>query len=95
MKAGTRDPEARTQTHKPTSLQAFKLQAANLQAFGQGFKLQARVHKLQDPGARVQAYKLAQGTSNKDIGISGMLHVEGYLVRGEPHKIGIFRRCNF
>ena len=98
MKAGTRDPcqaLAPKPEHKLTNLQALKLQAASLQAFGQGFKLQARVHKLQDPGARVQAHELAQGTSNKDIGTSGMLHVEGYLVRGEAHKIGIFRRCNF
>ena len=39
-------------------LQALKLQAASLQAFPQRHKLQARVHKLQDPSTRVQAYKL-------------------------------------
>ena len=63
------------------SLQALKLQATSIPAQSQGFKLQARVHKLQDPVTRVQAHKpTVRGTSNKDKGILFMLHVEGYLV---------------
>ena len=33
-------------------------------------------HKLQDPRTRVQAYKLVQGTSNKDKGIFFMLNMK-------------------
>ena len=63
------------------SLQALKLQAASLPTSAQGFKLQARVNKLQDPMTRVQAHKLVRGTSNKYKCIFRMFHVEGYLVR--------------
>ena len=35
--------------------QALKHRCASVQAFSQGFKLQARSHKLQDPRTRVQA----------------------------------------
>ena len=63
------------------SLQALKLQATSVPAQSQGFKLQARVHKLQDPVTRVQAHKpTIRGASNKDKGILSVLHVEGYLV---------------
>ena len=62
-------------------LQALKLQAASLQAFPQRHKLQARVHKLQDPSTRVQAYKLrVRVTSNKDKCIQIMFHVKANLV---------------
>ena len=63
------------------SLQALKLQATSVPAGGQGFKLQARSHKLQDPMTRVQAHKpMFWGASNKDKGIVWMLHVEANLV---------------
>ena len=63
------------------SLQALKLQATSVPAGGQGFKLQARVYKLQAPMTRVQAHKpMFWGTSNKDKGILWMLHVEANLV---------------
>ena len=63
------------------SLQALKLQAASVPTSAQGFKLQARVNKLQDLRARVQAAgpKL-RGASNKDKSIFCMLHVEANLV---------------
>ena len=63
------------------SLQALKLQAHKLPPGGQGFKLQARSHKLQDLMTRVQAHKpTVRGASNKDKGILWMLHVEADLV---------------
>ena len=63
-------------------LQALKPQAASVPTSAQGFKLQARVHKLQDLMTRVQAHKpTVQGASNKDKGIFRMLYVKGYLVR--------------
>ena len=63
------------------SLQALKLQATSVPAGGQGFKLQARVYKLENLRARVQAAgpKL-RGASNKDKGVLWMLHVEANLV---------------
>ena len=63
------------------SLQALKLQAASIPTSAQGFKLQARVHKLQNLRARVQAAgpKL-RGASNEDKSIFCMLHVEANLV---------------
>ena len=63
------------------NLQALKLQAHKLPTSAQGFKLQARVHKLQDLRARVQAAgpKL-RGASDKDKSIFCMLHVEANLV---------------
>ena len=48
--------------------------------------LQAR--RTWEPG--VQAYKLVQGTSNKDKSIFFMLNMKRYLVRGEPHKVMAF-----
>ena len=63
------------------SLQALKLQATSVPAGGQGFKLQARVYKLENLRARVQAHKPTfRGASNKDKGILWMLHVEANLV---------------
>ena len=63
------------------SLQALKLEATSIPTGSQGFKLQARVHKLQDPVTRVQAHKPKfRGASNKDKGILWMLHVEANLV---------------
>ena len=63
------------------SLQALKLEAASIPTNAQGFKLQARVNKLQDLMTRVQAHKpTVRGTSNKDKGILSVLHVKGYLV---------------
>ena len=66
---------------KRTSLQALKLQAASIPTDAQGFKLQARMHKLKDPSTRVQAHKpTIRGASNKDKSIFSVLYVEGYLV---------------
>ena len=63
------------------SLQALKLQATSVPAGGQGFKLQAKILKRQDPVTRVQAHKpTIRGASNKDKGILWMLHVEANLV---------------
>ena len=63
------------------SLQALKLQATSVPAGGQGFKLQAKILKRQDPVPRVQAHKHKfLGTSNMDKGILWMLHVEANLV---------------
>ena len=63
------------------SLQALKLQATSVPAGGQGFKLQAKILKRQDPVTRVQAHKpTVQGASDKDKGVLWMLHMEGYLV---------------
>ena len=63
------------------SLQALKLEATSVPAGSQGFKLQARVHKLQNLRARVQAAgpKL-QGASNKNKCVLWVLHVEANLV---------------
>jgi hypothetical protein len=72
-------------------LQAFKQPDAGIEATSQGLKPGSRVHKLQDPGTRVQAYKLVQGTSYQDKSIFFVFNVERYLVRGEPHNIGFFR----
>ena len=66
---------------KRPSSQALKLQAASVQAFPQRLKLQALLLKLQDPSTRVQAYKLVQGTSNKNKCIQIMFHVKANLVR--------------
>jgi hypothetical protein len=63
------------------SLQALKLQATSIPANAQGFKLQARVNKLQDLMTRVQAHKpTVRGASNKDKGILFVFNVKGYLV---------------
>ena len=67
--------------YKLARLQALKLEAASIPTNAQGFKLQARSHKLQDLMTRVQAHKPAfRGASNKDKGIVWMLHVEANLV---------------
>ena len=67
--------------YKLARLQALKLEAASIPTNAQGFKLQARVYKLQDPMTRVQAHKPKfRGASNKDKGIVWMLHVEANLV---------------
>jgi hypothetical protein len=63
------------------SLQALKLQATSIPANAQGFKLQARVNKLQDLMTRVQAHKpTVRGASDKDKGILFVFNVKGYLV---------------
>jgi hypothetical protein len=63
------------------SLQALKLEAASIPTNAQGFKLQAKILKLQNLRARVQAAgpKL-QGASNKDKCIFCMLHMKANLV---------------
>ena len=66
---------------KIASSQALKLEAASIPANAQGFKLQAKILKRQDPVTRVQAHKpMFLGASNKDKGIVWMLHVEANLV---------------
>ena len=63
------------------SLQALKLEAASIPTNAQGFKLQAKILKRNDPVTRVQAHKpTIRGASNKDKGILWMLHVEANLV---------------
>ena len=63
------------------SSQALKHQATSVPAGGQGFKLQAKVRKRNDPMTRVQAHKpTIRGASNKDKGILWMFHVEANLV---------------
>ncbi len=63
------------------SLQALKLEAASIPTNAQGFKLQAKILKRNDPVTRVQAAgpKL-RGASNKDKRVLWMLHVEANLV---------------
>jgi len=63
------------------SLQALKLEATSVPTRSQGFKLQAKVRKRNDPMTRVQAAgpKL-RGASNKNKCILWMLHVEANLV---------------
>ena len=66
---------------KRARLQALKLQATSIPTSAQGFKLQARVNKLQDLMTRVQAHKpTSRGASNQDKGILWVFHVKGYLV---------------
>ena len=73
---------------KSLSSQALKLQAARLQALNQRLKLQARVHKLQDRRAGVQAnLPLIRGTSNKDKCIQIMFHVKANLMGGKDNSI--------
>ena len=63
------------------SSQALKLEAASIPTNAQGFKLQAKILKRNDPMTRVQAHKpMFRGASNKDKGIVWMLHVEANLV---------------
>ena len=63
------------------SLQALKLEAASVPTNAQGFKLQAKILKRNDPMTRVQAHKpTIRGASNKDKSIFRMLHVEANLV---------------
>ena len=61
--------------------QALKLEAASIPTNAQGFKLQAKILKRNDPVTRVQAAgpKL-RGASNKDKRVLWMLHVEANLV---------------
>ena len=64
------------------SLQALKQKSTSLPALSQRLKLQARINKLQNLQARVQAHKpTIQGTSNKDKGILRMFHVKRNLMR--------------
>jgi len=63
------------------SLQALKLQATSVPAGGQGFKLQAKILKRQNPRTRVQATSpKLQGASNKNKRVLWVLHVEANLV---------------
>ena len=67
--------------YKLARLQALKLQAASIPTSAQGFKLQAKILKRQNPMTRVQAHKpMFLGASNKDKGIVWMLYVEANLV---------------
>ena len=70
------------------SLQALKLQATSIPTSAQGFKLQAKVNKLQDLMTRVQAHKpTSRGASNQDKGILRVFHVKGYLVVLEAYFV--------
>ena len=82
MKSSGRKASSLREQAVPTiRAQALKLQHTSVQAFLQRLKLQARVHKLQDPSTRVQAYlPLIRGTSNKDKCIQIMFHVKANLV---------------
>ena len=63
------------------SLQALKLEATSVPTRSQGFKLQAKVRKRNDPMTRVQAHKpTIRGASNKNKGVLWVLHVEANLV---------------
>ena len=63
------------------SLQALKLQATSVPAGGQGFKLQAKILKRNDPMTRVQAHKpTIRVASNKNKCVLWVLHVEANLV---------------
>ena len=63
------------------SLQALKLEATSVPTRSQGFKLQAKVRKRNDPMTRVQAAgpKL-RGASNENKCVLWVLHVEANLV---------------
>ena len=63
------------------SSQALKRQATSVPTRSQGFKLQAKVRKRNNPMTRVQAHKpTIRGASNKDKGILWMFHVKANLV---------------
>ena len=67
--------------YKRARLQALKLEAASIPTSAQGFKLQAKILKRNDPVTRVQAHKPEfRGASNKDKGIVWMLYVKANLV---------------
>ena len=67
--------------YKLARLQALKLEAASIPTSAQGFKLQAKILKRNDPVTRVQAHKPKfRGASNKDKCILWVLHVEANLV---------------
>ena len=69
------------------------IQATSIPTLSQGFKLQARSHKLQDLMTRVQAHKPAfRGASNKDKGIVRMFYVKANLVR---RKSNFVYKCIF
>ena len=79
--SGGRVASLREQAVPTISAQAFKLQATSIPTLSQGFKLQARVHKLQDLMTRVQAHKpTVRGASNKNKSILSVFNMEGYLV---------------
>jgi hypothetical protein len=60
-----------------TSLQAFKQCHAGSEATSQGFKLQAQVYKLQDPGTRIKSeVPKLRGTGNQYKSIFFMLNME-------------------
>ena len=70
------------------SSQALKLEATSIPTNAQGFKLQAKVLKRNDPVTRVQAHKpMFLGASNKDKSIFRMFYVKGYLVRGKAYSV--------
>ena len=80
--------ENKSASYKLATLQALKLQAASLPTFPQRRKLQARVHKLQDPSTRGQAdLPLVQGTSNKNKCIQIMFHVKANLMGGKDNFV--------
>jgi len=86
--SGRKASSLREQAVPTIRAQALKLQHTSVQAFPQRLKLQARVHKLQDPSTRVQAYKLwVRGTSNKDKGIQIMFHVKANLMGGKAYFV--------
>ena len=63
------------------SSQALKLEATSIPTNAQGFKLQAKILKRNDPMTRVQAHKpTIRGASNKNKCVLWMLHVEANLV---------------
>ena len=63
------------------SLQALKLEATSVPTRSQGFKLQAKVRKRNDPMTSVQAHKpTIRGASNKDKSILSVFNMKGYLV---------------
>ena len=79
--SGSEGASLREQAIPTISTQVLKLEAASVPTSAQGFKLQARVHKLQNPQARVQAHKpTSRGASDKNKCIFRMLHVEANLV---------------
>ena len=80
--------ENRNEGTKLASLQALKLLSHKLPTFPQRLKLQARVHKLQDPSTRVQAdLPLVRGTSNKNKCIQIMFHVKANLMGGKDNFV--------
>ena len=80
--------ENRNEGTKLASLQALKLQATSVPTLSQGLKLKSQAHKLQDPGARVQAnLPLIQGTVNKNKCIQIMFHMKANLMGGKDNFV--------